>query len=472
MTQTALMLLKRDDLDWAASAGLLSMSQVEPLWRALQERRASDVSVRVSPASGTVAVDADVEPVSGRFDLVHVALYGGTLLIMGALGWFATMGIEAWGGPGVLGIATVYGVLFAVVGGHLWRTPDLKVLGGLLVAAAVSMVAPAVYGLQRTLGLWPGIDPGAYRGFFQWVKGGWFAIEVATIVAGAVAVRLVPFSFVTLPIAVTAWFMSMDLTGLLFVAPSSENHAAVSVIVGVSILVVATALRLARRTDLNFWLEVFGLLAFQGGLLVMNSDSGATKFAFLGIQCVLLTLGALWRRPVFIVFGVFGLIAVNGWALFGLDRAASPAMCLGLGLMTVCYGLFAQHRRWWWAAWFPLVLGTAAMTTGPFFVWARHNEEGLLAILALWNIGVVGLGVFLRRPVVTMVGGLALAAWIVHLAARVFADSMIFPIVLVSLGLLVIAAGVFLHRRGTAIDRFFDEALPEDLRKMRPPRDD
>lgn len=466
MKHAARMHLERDDLDWAAAAGLLSHDQADPLWRGLVERRSSDVGVRVSPSTGRVE-QLPVAPVAGRFDLVHVAWYGGTLLIMGALGWFATLGIDAWGGPGVLGIASVYGVFFAVVGAALWRTADLKVLGGLLVAAAVSMVPAAVYGLERTMGWWPAVDPGSYRGFYQWIKGGWFAMEVATIVVGAVAVRLVPFSFVTLPIALSAWFMSMDLAGLLFEYPTTSERGLVSVVVGLGILAVATALRFKDRVDLNWWLEVFGLFAFQGGLLSMNSGSYVTKYGFLAIQLVLLTVGALWRRPSFNAAGIIGVVAVSFWAI-DLSRDVRVAMSVGLGLMLLGYGLVAQLRRWWFTASFALVASTSLLAIGPFSVWARTDNEAMLVLFALWNIAVVCAGVFLRSRLMTMVGGLAVTTWLIHLADRVFAQSMAFPIVLVSLGIGVIAGGVFLHRRRASIDRFLDERLPARLRALRP----
>lgn len=123
-----------------------------------------------------------------------------------------------------------------------------------LRAAAVSMTPAAVYGFERTVGLRPDVDPGAYQGFFHWVKGGWFAIEVTTIVTGAIAWRLVPFSFVALPIALTAWFMSMDAAPLLIDSPDRADRGLISVVVGLLILGAAFALRRRQRADLNYWL--------------------------------------------------------------------------------------------------------------------------------------------------------------------------------------------------------------------------
>lgn len=470
--------LKKEDLEWAADAGLLSIEQVEPLWRGLIQRRSDDVGVRISPSTGTVTSNP-IAAVMGRFDLVHVAWYAGTLLIMGALGWFATLGIDAWGGPGIFGIAGSYGVFFAVVGAKLRRTHDLKVLGGLLVAAAVSMVAPTMYGLQRMLGVWPDADPGSYAGFYDWIKGGWFGLEVATLVVGAMAVRFVPYSFVLLPVGIAAWFMSMDMAGIFFVAPTSQDRALVSAITGVGIIAVAVALRFSRRVHLTYWLEVFGLLAFQGGMLEMRTDTLATKFVFLAIQCGLLTLGVLWQRRAFSIAGVIGVVAVLGWALdrpshlYGATADTVPVyfelvfMSVGLGAMTVAYGLLAQSRRWQPTATIMLVLGSGAMLIGPFRAFTDNDLEVALAAWAVFAVVVVVGGVFLRSRLVTAVGGLALTAYLLHLADKVFHDSMLFPIVLVSIGLGVIAGGVFLHRRREAIDAFMSARVPAWARGLR-----
>jgi hypothetical protein len=457
--------ISRADLQWAADTGLITNEQLDPLWHGLKQRRADGASVRVSPSTGRVTVNA-LKPVAAAFDLVHVAWYAGTLLIMGALGWFATLGIEAWGGPGIVAIAGFYGLMFGLVGTRLWHSADLKILGGLLVAAAVSMTPAAVYGFERTVGLWPDVDPGAYQGFFHWVKGGWFAIEVTTMVVGAIAWRLVPFSFVALPIALTAWFMSMDAAPLLIDSPDRADRGLVSVVVGLLILGAAFGLRRRQRADLNYWLEVFGVIAFQGGLLSVSSDSLGTKFVFMAIQLGLLSLGALWQRRAFSLAAAVGVVAVCGWALVRSweDRVM---LSVGLGLMLQVFGLL-RVRAWPTTGTFALVVGSGVLAIGSFTALTREDLEGALVLYALWHIVVVTLGVLVRSRLLTAVGGLSIAAWLVHLAHRVFEDSMVFPFVIVSLGIVVIVAGVGLHRRRDFINDAVDRLVPEALRRLRP----
>src|SRR6476659_6432558 len=154
--------LREDDLDWAAAEKLITAEQAKALWRALSVR--SGARAPVAPPS--------------RLDLVHVAYWLGALIVIGAMGFFMTLGWEAFGGGGIFAIATGYTLLFIFVGRALWRTKDLKVPGGLLITMAVSLTPLAMYGLERMLGIWPTSDPGTYRDYHVWVKSGWLWMEL------------------------------------------------------------------------------------------------------------------------------------------------------------------------------------------------------------------------------------------------------------------------------------------------------
>lgn len=107
--------IEKSDLAWAVEQGLVTVVQGEKLWGALVERKAAGGGVRVSASTGVVEERATAA-VRARFDLVHVAWSGGSLLVMGALGWFATLGFDRWGGPGILAISLAYLALFGGVG--------------------------------------------------------------------------------------------------------------------------------------------------------------------------------------------------------------------------------------------------------------------------------------------------------------------------------------------------------------------
>src|SRR5207248_1645498 len=76
--------------------------------------------------------------------------------------------------------------------------------------------AAALWRLVQTRQPMAGADPGQYRGFFPWIRGGWFAMEAATVLTGLIALRKVRFPFLVAPNAFVLWFMSMDAAPALF----------------------------------------------------------------------------------------------------------------------------------------------------------------------------------------------------------------------------------------------------------------
>src|SRR5918995_557343 len=125
------------------------------------------------------------------------------------------MGSWSGGVPPIFGGNQMNGVAFWRAGESLWQK-GLTTPGGLLFTMSVWMVPLAIYGIQLATGLWPQGDPGSYRDYYVFVKGSWAMMEVATIAAGVLAIHRRPFPFLTFPIAFALWFMSMDLTPLLF----------------------------------------------------------------------------------------------------------------------------------------------------------------------------------------------------------------------------------------------------------------
>src|SRR5216683_7281858 len=189
------MRIERADLDEAIGQQILTGPQAAALWRFLQARQ----------PVGAAAAGASPAP-QRRFNGLNVAYYFGALLVIGAMGWLMNLGWESFGGRGIFLIATLYAFFFTLAGLRLLAQPQTRTPGGLLVTMAVCMTPLAVYGLERMTGLWPGADPGEYRGFLPWIRGGWFAMEAATVLAGLIALRKVRFPFLVAPIAFVLYY--------------------------------------------------------------------------------------------------------------------------------------------------------------------------------------------------------------------------------------------------------------------------
>ena len=319
--------ISKQDLAWAASTGVISPDQVDPLWRALE----------------------DHHPTRARFDLPHVAYYVGALIVISAMGWFMTRAWEAFGGGGLFLIAAAYAVLFVLAGRTLWHREGLLIPGGLLFTMAICMTPLAVYGLERYFNIWPQGDPGNYQGYHIWVKGGWFLMELGTILAGLVALRFIKFPFLTAPIAFSLWYMSMDLTPLLFGKTdwAWAERLWVSFWFGLAMLVTAYVVDRRTKEDYAFWGYLFGLLAFLGGLSFMNSNDELGKLFYAMINVGLMLLSVLLDRRAFIVFGSLGVLGYLGHLAQEVfkDSLLFPFALALLGIAVIALGVWYQRRR-------------------------------------------------------------------------------------------------------------------------------
>jgi hypothetical protein len=318
-----------DDVQGAVAEEILSEAQAHRLWEALAARAAT----------------------RPRFDAAHVAYYAGAVIVLSAMGWLITEAWESLNGLGVTFIAAAYAFAFWRAGDTLWKK-GLTTPGGLLFTMAVWMVPLAVYGLERASGLWPQGDPGSYRQYYIWVKGSWILMEVATVAAGAVALWLRPFPFLTFPVAFALWFMSMDLTPIVFgkTEYSWDERKLVSLLFGLALILVAyfCDLRTRVRQDFAFWGYLFGLLAFWGGLSLMDGGGEAGKLAYCLVNIGLIVVSVLIRQRVFIVFGALGVLGYLGhlsYAVFS-DSLLFPVVLTMLGIGLIYLGvLYQRHSR-------------------------------------------------------------------------------------------------------------------------------
>lgn len=282
------------------------------------------------------------------FQLSHIAYYFGALLIMGAMGWLMT---EAWmsiGDAALLVISSAYLLLFLLGGRSLWRRGQ-PIPGGLLGALAVSLTPLVVFAGQRLFGTWPMDDAQSdYVDYYRYVQGGWLVMEVATVLVGLLVLRLLPFPFIVMPIAVALWFMSMDLSELLHGEYFSwEQRRDVSLWFGLLILLASLLVDGRSKQDFAFWGYLAGLTAFWGGLSLMDSGSEFGKLLYCLINLGLIGLAVLLRRPLFMVFGALGVAGYLGYLAHDVfeDSLLFPVVVSLIGLGVMGLGLFYQKRR-------------------------------------------------------------------------------------------------------------------------------
>jgi len=300
--------------------------------------------------TGVPAPEASDEARKG-FHWVTVAYYFGALTIISAFAWFLVDQWNSLGHRGIFVVASAYMVFFWVTGWYLRRREKFPVAGGLLITVAVGMTPLAVYSLEAMTGLWPVINPGKgfrYHDYYPWINGRWIVMELATVAMALVALRRVHFPFLVAPIAFSLWFFSMDIAELILRRGIDwEGRAWVSIGVGAVILAAAhvTDRMDRRREDFAFWLYLFGLMAFWGGLSSLPGRTEWSRFLYFLINLGLVAISLYLRRRVFLVFGALGCYGYIGHLAYSVFRnsVAFPFALSGVGLFLILITVWMQR---------------------------------------------------------------------------------------------------------------------------------
>jgi hypothetical protein len=309
--------------------GIITQDQADKLWGIWQE-------------------EALVEPVSTErsSSMSQFLYYLGALIVIGAMSWLMNTAWEQFRGFGLLAIAAGYASVFCGMARYFRQKST--VLSGLFVVMAVCMTPLGVFGLQAGLNLWPYAEPGSYKSFYHYIRGGWFVMETATIATGIFSLRYSRIPFAMMPIAFTLWFMSMDITPIL--AGTDFNwdvRKQVSIVFGLLMLGIAFAVERRQQIDYAKWLYIFGAMTFWGGLSLLRSNSELSKFIYCLINVFMMFCGVLLNRKVFLVFGgvgFFGYLGYLSWNVFK-NSIAFPFWLTVLGLAVVYLG-WLYHKKY------------------------------------------------------------------------------------------------------------------------------
>jgi hypothetical protein len=267
--------MRRTELQPAVDAGILSAAQADRLAEFLT------ASAAATP----------------RFGFVHVLYYLGGMIAIGAMTLFMTLGWNSLGGWGGLFIALCYGVLFLALT-HRLAERGLEIAAGITATLAVVMVPLSIFFAQMALGHWGADTP--YRHFHQTIDGRWLMMELGTLAAAAVLLWRYRLPFMLMPVAVTLWYMSMDLVPLLFGGWFDwQARRFVSLWFGVATILLAfwVDLRSRHSRDYAFWLYLFGVLSFWGGLSLMESRSEWGRLGYLDRRWRVAAVDGRCRRP-------------------------------------------------------------------------------------------------------------------------------------------------------------------------------
>jgi hypothetical protein len=325
--------MKRSDLEPAVQAGILNADQADRL----------------------VAFYAESAQESPRFSFVHVLYYLGGMIAIGAMSLFMTLGWATLGGWGGFATSVFYGILSLALTHWFLERKGLQIPAGIMATLAVVMVPLAIFGAQQALGYW-GMDK-PFRHYHQYIDGRWLLMEFGTLAVAAILLWRYRFPFMLMPVSVTLWYMSMDL-GPLLVGSDWQDwdiRKLISLYFGLLFVGLAFWVDIRSRSsarDYAFWLYLFGVMTFWGGLSSMDSGSELGKLAYCAINIGMILLGAVLGRRVFAVFGGLGLAGYLGHLSYQVfrDSLMFPFALSLIGLAIIALGVRWQRREAEWSS--------------------------------------------------------------------------------------------------------------------------
>lgn len=288
------------------------------------------------------------QPAAGpSFDFTHVLYYMGGLIAIGAMTLFMTLGWENFGGWGVFFISLAYAGIGLKLANH-FQTKGLAIPAGICATFVVALTPLAIYGLQQGMGWWP--DDSVYRDYHRYIQWHWLFMELGTLAVAAIILYRYRYPFLLMPIAVTLWYLSMDIAAMLVGGYANfELRALVSMYFGLAITLFAfwVDMRGYKSGDYAFWLYLFGVLAFWGGMTSQYSDSELAKFIYFTINLLMIGIGVVIVRRVFVVFGAIGSAFYLGHLANEVfkDSLLFPIALTAIGLGLIYLGVLWQKHE-------------------------------------------------------------------------------------------------------------------------------
>ena len=282
-----------------------------------------------------------------RFTFTHVLYYLGGLIAIGAMTLFMNLGWESFGGWGIVFISLIYAAAGLKLSNQ-FAGKQHTIPAGICATFVVCLTPLAIYGLQQGLGVWP--DDSTYREYHRYIKWHWLYMELGTLAVGTVLAWRYKYPFLIMPIAVTLWYMTMDLTAMISGGDITwELRKLVSLYSGLLMVCLAfwVDIRSRRTLDYAFWIYIFGVIAFWGGLSSMNSEDEFSKFMYFMVNVLMIGIGVVLVRRVFVIFGALGASGYLGHLASDVfeDSWLFPISLTFIGLAIIYLGILWQKHE-------------------------------------------------------------------------------------------------------------------------------
>lgn len=279
---------------------------------------------------------------SPRLNVTHVLYYFGGCLAIAAMTLFMGLGWDTFGGAGIVAIAAIYAAIGLTATKALFSR-GMQIPAGICATFVVCLAPVLAIGLQQWLGLWPKlIEYGDGSGHM-------LALELSTLCVGALMLWRYKSSFIVLPIALACWSMALNGAGfMLGNETATAQRELVSICIGLVMVVSAVCvdLRTRAKPDYTFWLYSVGALVFWGGLSWYTFDYALPKLVYFLINLLLIAVGVLLSRRIFVVLGALGSFGYLNYLAFSVfrDSGLFVIALAAIGLSIIYLGILWQKK--------------------------------------------------------------------------------------------------------------------------------
>ena len=290
---------------------------------------------------------------SAKFSFINILYYLGGGIAIGAMSFFLGMAWESFGDFVWFMIATLY--LFVA----FWLAESLKkrnftVPAWIFATLGIALIPLAIYTIQKLMGLWD--EPTFYHSYHTEINGKWLTMEIGTLIWSCIAFFRYRYPFMLMPLAITLWYMSMDVWDYIFRDVSYDSYELwyeikrnISFWFGILMIIWSLIMDIynKRKPDFWFWLSLFGTIIFWWSLSMMNSWSFWWPIIYCIINIGLLFLGMIFLRRVFVVFGalgIFGYISYLSYTVFA-GSLLFPFILSSIGIGIIFIAIYFKRME-------------------------------------------------------------------------------------------------------------------------------
>jgi predicted membrane protein DUF2157 len=296
-----------------------------------------------------------LEPRRG-FNALTVAYWAGAIAVIFALGWFLAARWQQLGAGGVFTVSVVYAAAFA--GASRWLIREqYRTAASFMTFLVVATVPVLAWSVMNLIGVWYE-PPNAYLHLATDVRlmTRWIPIDIATIVAALIALRLVQFPLLTAAASLGFWYLVLHIAPLIIGAvPRGEKEGWIILIIGVCLLTGGAVIHVRQSRspsadaaeDYAFWPFLIGLVAIgMATLELWPQHRSVVPHAMLAASLVSVAVSLRIRRREFLVAGAAGFVGYLAWLAFDVFRKTLgfPIVLAGFGLTVILLAVWFQRR--------------------------------------------------------------------------------------------------------------------------------